>query len=240
MPGWPRSRRSAAWSTARPAPGDALRGRAAARRAGPALAPRPRLLLCDEPVSALDLPSRHALIDRLAQVQQAEAIPVLYVTHSPAEAIALGTPLFCPRAGQAASPRARRWTCSRASRGTSVIRLEERAATSFPASIGTITPRDQGDPAPARRRPGPDRPAPRPARRARPSWSRSAPTTSCWPRGPIAGLSAEPDRRDRRAGRPPRLRGRGPGPHRRMSPGSSASSPPPSSSLRSRRDRTFT
>ena len=59
-----------------------------------ALAPRPRLLLCDEPVSALDLASRHALIERLRAVQRAEAIPVLYVTHSPAEAIALGSRLF--------------------------------------------------------------------------------------------------------------------------------------------------
>ena len=59
-----------------------------------ALAPRPRLLLCDEPVSALDLDSRHILIERLRAVQRAEAIPVLYVTHSPAEAIALGSRLF--------------------------------------------------------------------------------------------------------------------------------------------------
>lgn len=59
-----------------------------------ALAPRPRLLLCDEPISALDLENRHALIERLRAVQHAEAIPVLYVTHSPAEAIALGTRLF--------------------------------------------------------------------------------------------------------------------------------------------------
>jgi molybdate transport system ATP-binding protein len=59
-----------------------------------ALAPRPRLLLCDEPVSALDLTSRHALVERLRAVQAAEAIPVLYVTHSPAEAVALGSRLF--------------------------------------------------------------------------------------------------------------------------------------------------
>jgi molybdate transport system ATP-binding protein len=59
-----------------------------------ALAPRPRLLLCDEPVSALDLENRYALIERLAAVQRALAVPVLYVTHNPAEAIALGTHLF--------------------------------------------------------------------------------------------------------------------------------------------------
>jgi len=59
-----------------------------------ALAPRPRLLLCDEPVSALDLTSRHALIERLRAIQHAEALPVLHVTHSPAEAIALGSRLF--------------------------------------------------------------------------------------------------------------------------------------------------
>jgi molybdate transport system ATP-binding protein len=59
-----------------------------------ALAPRPRLLLCDEPVSALDLENRRTLIEKLGAVQRAEAIPVLYVTHSPGEAIAVGTHLF--------------------------------------------------------------------------------------------------------------------------------------------------
>jgi molybdate transport system ATP-binding protein len=59
-----------------------------------ALAPRPLLLLCDEPVSALDLANRHALIERIRAVQRALAIPMLYVTHSPAEAIALGSRLF--------------------------------------------------------------------------------------------------------------------------------------------------
>src|SRR5262249_49776802 len=65
-----------------------------------ALAPRPRLLLCDEPVSALDLENRHALIERLRAVQQAERLPVLYVTHSPAEAIALGHRLFLLSGGR--------------------------------------------------------------------------------------------------------------------------------------------
>lgn len=65
-----------------------------------ALAPRPRLLLGDEPVSALDLESRHALIERLRVVRQAEAIPLLYVTHSPAEAIALGAKVFLLAGGR--------------------------------------------------------------------------------------------------------------------------------------------
>ncbi len=56
----------------------------------------PGLLLCDEPVSALDLANRHALLERLRAIQRALAIPVLYVTHSPAEAIALGTPALPP------------------------------------------------------------------------------------------------------------------------------------------------
>jgi molybdate transport system ATP-binding protein len=68
-----------------------------------ALAPRPRLLLCDEPVSALDLAGRNALVDRLRAVQRAEAIPVLYVTHSPEEAIALGSRLFLLRDGRIAA-----------------------------------------------------------------------------------------------------------------------------------------
>jgi len=58
------------------------------------LAPRPRLLLCDEPVSALDLANRHMLLEHLRAVQRALAIPMLYVTHSPAEAIAVGSRLF--------------------------------------------------------------------------------------------------------------------------------------------------
>jgi molybdate transport system ATP-binding protein len=68
-----------------------------------ALAPRPRLLLCDEPVSALDLANRHVLLEHLRNVQQALAIPMLYVTHSPAEALALGSRLFLLEAGRIVS-----------------------------------------------------------------------------------------------------------------------------------------
>lgn len=65
-----------------------------------ALAPRPRLLLCDEPVSALDLESRFLLLERLAAIQRFESIPVLYVTHAPAEAVAVGSRLFLLREGR--------------------------------------------------------------------------------------------------------------------------------------------
>ncbi len=64
------------------------------------LAPRPRILLCDEPVSALDLPNRQTLIERLRAVQVVEGIPVLYVTHSPAEAVTVGTHLFLLERGR--------------------------------------------------------------------------------------------------------------------------------------------
>ncbi len=65
-----------------------------------ALAPRPKLLLCDEPVSAIDLDGRFALLDRLREAQRSESLPVLYVTHSPAEAIALGDVMFRLEAGK--------------------------------------------------------------------------------------------------------------------------------------------
>jgi molybdate transport system ATP-binding protein len=65
-----------------------------------ALAPRPRLLLCDEPVSALDLEARTGLIERLKRVQSAESIPLLYVTHSSDEAIALGSRLLLLSGGR--------------------------------------------------------------------------------------------------------------------------------------------
>jgi molybdate transport system ATP-binding protein len=47
-----------------------------------ALAPRPRALLLDEPLSAVDLPQRDGLLHRLRELLAALDIPVLYVTHS--------------------------------------------------------------------------------------------------------------------------------------------------------------
>ncbi len=55
-----------------------------------ALAPRPRLLLLDEPLSALDAPTREELRGELRHLLEAAAIPALLVTHDRVEALALG------------------------------------------------------------------------------------------------------------------------------------------------------
>ncbi len=54
------------------------------------LAPQPRLLLLDEPLSALDGPTREALRGELRNLLSSLRIPVLLVTHDRVEALALG------------------------------------------------------------------------------------------------------------------------------------------------------
>jgi molybdate/tungstate transport system ATP-binding protein len=56
-----------------------------------ALAAQPRLLLLDEPLSALDENMRAEAVSLLQRVQQEHALTVLHVTHSSSEAAALGT-----------------------------------------------------------------------------------------------------------------------------------------------------
>jgi molybdate transport system ATP-binding protein len=55
-----------------------------------ALAPRPRLLLLDEPLAGLDTPARLRLRAELRTVLAREAVPTVLVTHDRAEALALG------------------------------------------------------------------------------------------------------------------------------------------------------
>ncbi|ACL64410.1 molybdate ABC transporter, ATPase subunit [Anaeromyxobacter dehalogenans 2CP-1] len=55
-----------------------------------ALAPRPRLLLLDEPLSALDAPAREALRGELRHLLEASGVPAVVVTHDRTEALALG------------------------------------------------------------------------------------------------------------------------------------------------------
>ncbi len=65
-----------------------------------AIAPRPRILICDEPVSALDLDARYRLLHRLRQIQRAESIPVLLITHAVDEALTFGDRLWLLDHGQ--------------------------------------------------------------------------------------------------------------------------------------------
>lgn len=62
------------------------RQRAALARA---LAPEPRLLLLDEPLSALDLPVRVEMRELLRQIQRERGIPVVMVTHDLYEAYSM-------------------------------------------------------------------------------------------------------------------------------------------------------
>jgi molybdate transport system ATP-binding protein len=55
-----------------------------------ALAPEPRLLLLDEPLSALDAPTREELRGELRALLVASGVPAIVVTHDRVEALALG------------------------------------------------------------------------------------------------------------------------------------------------------
>lgn len=51
----------------------------------------PLLLLMDEPLASLDLVSRAQIIPLLEQLQRELALPIVYVTHAPAEVVRLAT-----------------------------------------------------------------------------------------------------------------------------------------------------
>ncbi len=66
-------------------PGELSGGQRQRVALGRALAPTPRALLLDEPLSAVDLPQRRDLLTRLRELLSELDIPVLYVTHSQEE-----------------------------------------------------------------------------------------------------------------------------------------------------------
>jgi molybdate transport system ATP-binding protein len=65
-----------------------------------ALAMKPRVLLMDEPFSALDSPTRQRLHQDLIALQQEERLIVVYVTHNLADAFAVGHRLAIMREGR--------------------------------------------------------------------------------------------------------------------------------------------
>ena len=67
---------------------------------GRALLSRPRLLLMDEPLSALDRAARIEILDYLERLCAAIAVPILYVTHDMAEVERLARHLVLLREGR--------------------------------------------------------------------------------------------------------------------------------------------
>lgn len=65
-----------------------------------ALATDPVLMLLDEPLTALDLSTKSKILDDLRQWNAAHRIPILYVTHAPQEAFALGERVLVLEGGQ--------------------------------------------------------------------------------------------------------------------------------------------
>ncbi|HCB37968.1 MAG TPA: iron ABC transporter ATP-binding protein, partial [Acidimicrobiaceae bacterium] len=68
-----------------------------------ALAPRPRLVLLDEPFGALDRPLRERLVDELGPLLAAQRVTTVHVTHDHSEAFALGHRVAVMSAGAPAA-----------------------------------------------------------------------------------------------------------------------------------------
>jgi ABC-type Fe3+/spermidine/putrescine transport system ATPase subunit len=64
------------------------------------LAPKPRLLMLDEPLGALDRQLREELMIELRRILQAARLTAIYVTHDQAEAFAVADRVAVMRAGQ--------------------------------------------------------------------------------------------------------------------------------------------
>jgi spermidine/putrescine transport system ATP-binding protein len=67
-----------------------------------ALAPKPRLLMLDEPLGALDRALKESLLDELRHILRGTGIPAIYVTHDQQEAFALADRIILLRDGQIA------------------------------------------------------------------------------------------------------------------------------------------
>lgn len=65
-----------------------------------AMAPRPKVLLLDEPLSALDLKLRQQMRDELKQLQRNTGITFIFVTHDQEEALSMSDRIAVMSAGQ--------------------------------------------------------------------------------------------------------------------------------------------
>ncbi|MDB5460188.1 MAG: molybdate transporter, ATPase subunit, partial [Caulobacteraceae bacterium] len=70
---------------------------------GRALLSQPRLLLMDEPLASLDAARRAEILPFFERLKASFGVPVLYVTHSLAEAVRLGDRLVVMREGRVAA-----------------------------------------------------------------------------------------------------------------------------------------
>ncbi len=103
-----------------------------------ALLTSPRLLLMDEPLSALDRQSKQEILPYLEQLHAELAIPVLYVTHSPDEMARLADHLVLMEQGQI---RAQGPLNQILPRLDLPLATEEDAGVIIPAVIREIDPR---------------------------------------------------------------------------------------------------
>lgn len=70
---------------------------------GRAILSHPRMLLMDEPLAALDQPRKDEILPYLERLRDGAGLPILYVTHSPAEVARLATTIVLMDGGRVAA-----------------------------------------------------------------------------------------------------------------------------------------
>ena len=106
---------------------------------GRALLSRPRLLLMDEPLAALDAARRAEVLPFLARLRDAAGLPILYVTHALDEVDALADSLVLLEAGRVARRRA--GGGARRAHGPAVLSARRDAGALLPARCWGTTRR---------------------------------------------------------------------------------------------------
>lgn len=103
-----------------------------------ALLTSPRLLLMDEPMSALDRDSKHDILPYLERLRDALAIPIVYVSHSTAEVVRLADHLVVMADGKVVARGPTRETLARMD---NPFRLEDDAGVLVEGTIRELDPR---------------------------------------------------------------------------------------------------